>query len=245
MRPVGDAVLNLGSYGHEPIGCFEPDVGLSEPERGMPPMRGQPEPEPTRRSPDSDAASVDRTETTDILLARARQGDEKARDRLASRYLDVLRRWAHGRVPAAARDLVDTDDIVQSTLYRALGRIEDFDNRGSGAFLGYIRQILLNQIKDEARRARRRPEHKVLSDDLRGDESSPLERLIGKEKLEAYERGLANLIPSQREAVIMRLELGLRYREIAASMGLPSGNAARLMVARGLVHMVDAMQDVE
>lgn len=181
--------------------------------------------------------------STGALLSRARAGDERARDALAARYLTVLRRWAHGRLPRAARDLVDTDDIVQSSLYRAMGRIADFENRGTGAFLGYIRQILLNQIRDEARRARRRPEHGPLRDDLRAGDLSPLEEMIGREKLAAYERGLAELPDSQREAVIMRLELGLRYREIAEAMGLPSGNAARMLVSRGLVRMTSEVRE--
>lgn len=180
-------------------------------------------------------------ESTGTLLARARGGDDRARENLAARYLDALRRWAHGRLPRSARDLVDTDDVVQSALYRAMNRIEEFENRGDGAFLAYMRQILLNQIRDEARRSRRRPGHDELPDDLVASQPSPLEQLIGREKLALYERSLANLIPPQREAVIMRLELGLRYREIAEAMGLPPGNAARMLVSRGLVHLAERM----
>ena len=190
-----------------------------------------------------DEPSVNPHESTGVLLEMARRGDPRARERLATRYLTVLRRWAHGRLPRSARDLVDTDDIVQSSLYRAFARIEDFENRGSGAFLGYIRQILLNQIRDEARRARRRPGHDQLPEDLQTDDVSPLEQLIGREKLALYERSLAGLIPTQREAVVMRLELGLRYREIAEAMGLSTGNAARMLVARGLVQMSEGMRE--
>jgi len=243
MRPVGDTVLDIPNAAS---GC-DASLRTLRRKQGTSAMRTPPgrDPNPPPDRPGPDQAPVDPRESTGVLLAMARDGDERARDRLASRYLSVLRRWAHGRLPRAARDLVDTDDLVQSTLYRALGRIADFDNRGTGAFLAYIRQILLNQIRDEARRARRRPEHAALPDDLRAEDNSPLERLIGKEKLEAYERRLAALIPTQREAVIMRLELGLRYREIAEAMGLPSGNAARLVVARGLVHMTHAAGDPE
>jgi hypothetical protein len=42
----------------------------------------------------------DDTETTASLLAKVRAGDEEARGRLVVRYGVLLRRWAHGRVPA-------------------------------------------------------------------------------------------------------------------------------------------------
>lgn len=197
-----------------------------------------------RAQPDeaADESPVRPHSSTEALLTRIRGGDNDAREQLLARYMTALRRWAHGRLPTAARDLVDTDDLVQSTLYRALSHIEEFDNRGDGAFLAYLRKILLNQIRDEARRARRRPVHGELPDDLAGNDPSPLESLIGSERLALYERGLERLIPTQREAMILRLELGLRYREIAESMGLPSGNAARMLVARGLVHLSEQMR---
>jgi RNA polymerase sigma factor (sigma-70 family) len=179
--------------------------------------------------------------STESLLARIRGGDANARETLLARYVTGLRRWAHGRLPTAARDLVDTDDLVQSTLYRALAHVEEFDNRGEGAFFAYLRRILLNQIRDEARRAGRRPVHGGLPDDLMGSDPSPLESMIGRERLAQYEAGLARLVPTQQEAVMLRFELGLRYREIAESMGLPSANAARMLVARGVVRLSEEM----
>lgn len=184
---------------------------------------------------ESRAASL--LETTGTLLALAGGGDERARDRLAARYLQALRRWARGRLPQGARDLVDTDDVVQSAIYRAMNRVGEFENRGSGAFLAYMRQILLNQIRDESRRARRRPVHGVIPEDLGTGDPSPLEQLISQEKLARYEQSLAALVPSQRGAIILRLEMGLRYREIAETMGLPSDTAARMLVSRGVVNL--------
>jgi len=199
---------------------------------------------PAARSEPAEEPPPNPLESTARLLVRAQSGDQNAREKLAGRYLAALRRWAHGRLPQSARDLVDTDDIVQSALYRAFSRIERFEDRGSGAFLAYLRQIVLNQIRDEARRARRRPAHEGLPEDLSRDDPSPLENLIGREKLMIYEREMNHLPPTQREAMIMRLELGLRYREIAEAMGLVSGNAARMLIARGIVRLSEGMRDL-
>ena len=191
----------------------------------------------------TEESSGEHQESTAAILLRARGGDSDARETLAGRYLTVLRRWAHGRLPRAARDLVDTDDIVQSAIVKALRRLDSFEARGEGAFLAYLRQILLNQIRDEARRAKRRPEHQELKDDHHASLRSPLEEVIGRESLERYESALDRLPENQKHAVILRLDLGFRYREIAEAIGSPTPSAARFLVARGLAHLSRIMRE--
>jgi RNA polymerase sigma factor (sigma-70 family) len=183
-------------------------------------------------------------ESTAALLVRVREGNPLAREDLAGRYLAMLGAWAHGRLPQAARDLVDTDDLVQSAIMRALNNIESFEPRGEGAFLGYLRHIVLNKIRDEARRAQRRPPHVALDDELDSvGAPSPLEEAIGREQLTRYEESLAQLPSSQREAVVLRLELGMRYRDMAEALGVASAEAARSLVGRGMVHLARRMRE--
>src|SRR5258708_18415789 len=96
-------------------------------------------------------------ESTAVVLDRIRGGDAQARDRLLERYLPLLRSWAHGRLPAAARGMADTEDLVQVSLYRALNQLERFEHRHEGAFFAYLRQSVLNAVRQEIRRAVRRP----------------------------------------------------------------------------------------
>ena len=74
-------------------------------------------------------------ESTATLLSLMRDGDGAARERLVARYLPLLRRWAHGRLPGYARDLNDTNDLVQITLMSALRNLEQFESRHEGALL--------------------------------------------------------------------------------------------------------------
>lgn len=175
-------------------------------------------------------------ETTASLLLRCRTGNESARDQLIRRFLPLLRRWAHGRLPPAGRDLALTDDLVQITLIRALDNIGRFEARHEGAFLAYLRRILLNQIRDELRRAGRRPRaHPPQGpEELLVEQRSPVESVVGLQALEAYEEALSELSVSDREAVLMRLEFGYSYKEIAESLGLASDNAARMRVSRAI-----------
>ena len=151
----------------------------------------------------------------------------------------MLRAWAHGRLPLSARGLADTDDVVQITLVRALNRLEGFEYRHEGGFLGYLRQGVLNAIRQEIRRSRRRPTENVLDDSVEDQAASVVERAVGREILERYEAALMSLTTDQREAAMLRLEFGMSYPEIAEAMGKPSANAARMLVVRALVHLAE------
>jgi RNA polymerase sigma-70 factor (ECF subfamily) len=52
-----------------------------------------------------------------------------------------------------------------------------------------------------------------------------------------YERALKALPEPQRQAVVLRLEFGLSYPEIAIELESPSANATRMMVSRSLVRL--------
>ena len=59
-------------------------------------------------------------ESSTELILKARAGDEAALERLFARYHASLRRWAHGRLPRWARDIADTEDLLQETLAQTL-----------------------------------------------------------------------------------------------------------------------------
>ena len=180
-------------------------------------------------------------DTTASLLEQIRHGDRSARDDLAARFLPRLQRWARGRLPSYVRDINDTDDLVQVTMLRALDHLEEFEQRKEGAFLAYLRRILLNQIRDEIRRTARRPPAQQLPEEVRDRKPSPLEAAIGREQLEAYEKALATLTEREQEAFIMRMELGFSHPEVAESLGFASANAARMAVSRALVRLSEVM----
>lgn len=173
------------------------------------------------------------------LLDRARQGDQAALDRLFARHAAPLRRWASGRLPRWARDLTDTDDLVQEALLQTFRRIDQFEPRGTGALFGYLRQIVLNRIRDELRRKERQPAQKGLDGSEVTDAMSPLEHAIGREMSERYERALARLSAQDQELIIARVEMGCEYEELAESLGKPTADAARKAARRALVRLAE------
>jgi RNA polymerase sigma-70 factor (ECF subfamily) len=180
-------------------------------------------------------------ENTLDLLNRARAGDRRAVDRLISRFLPSLEGWASGRMPRWARDLADTSDIVQETLVRTFQRIETFHHRGEGALQAYLRQAVMNRIRDEIRKAGVRKVAPGLPDDLQASGLSPLEAAIGQQAVEHYETALGRLRQEEREVVIARIELGCTYAEIARATGRASSDAARMAVGRALARLSEEM----
>ena len=110
------------------------------------------------------------------LVLRAQAGEERALETLLDRYRPVLRRWASGRLPRWARDLVDTDDMIQDAMIGTLRNLHSFVPRHAGAFGSYMRQAIANRIRDEVRRARVRPLRGELPDDHPDQNASPLEK---------------------------------------------------------------------
>jgi RNA polymerase sigma-70 factor, ECF subfamily len=181
-------------------------------------------------------------ESTFQLIDRARAGDEAALERLFARHLKPLQRWASGRLPRWARDLADTDDLVQETLLQTFKRIEAFEPRHVGGLQAYLRQAVLNRIRDELRRKARRPEQTGVENVELDCAQSPLEEAIGREAVERYELALERLKPEEREAVIARVEVGYTYQELAEVLGKPTADAARKAAQRALVRLAEEMK---
>jgi RNA polymerase sigma-70 factor (ECF subfamily) len=180
-------------------------------------------------------------ETTRELLARAHSGDRDALDKLFARCLPPLRRWARGRLPMGARGALDTQDLVQETLLHALARLDHFESRHEGALQAYLRQAVLNRIRDEARRVGRRPSPAELPESHASEAASPLDIAIGRQGVERYEAALAKLRPGDREAIVGRLEMQYDYQELATILGKPNANAARVAVTRALARLMEHM----
>lgn len=180
-------------------------------------------------------------DSTFELISKARSGDQDAIERLFARHLKPLQRWASGRLPKWARGLTDTDDLVQETLLHTFKRIEHFEPRRVGALQAYLRQAVLNRLRDELRRNARRTDVAGLDGLEDVTARSPLEQAIGRQGVEDYEEALGRLRPEEREAIIARVEIGYTYAELAEALGKPSAEAARKAARRALLRLAEEM----
>jgi RNA polymerase sigma-70 factor, ECF subfamily len=182
------------------------------------------------------------SETSMALLERVRLGDKEALEALLRRYVPALRRWARGRLPGWARDMADTEDLVQESVLRSLRNLPAFEYRHDGGLQGYFRQAVLNRIRDECRRVSRRPAIEDLDDRVPDRGVSPLEAAIGADDLARYESALQRLKPEERDAVVARIEMGYSFPEIAVMFGKASPDAARMAVSRAVLRLAEELR---
>jgi len=180
-------------------------------------------------------------DSTLSLLERARAGDRPAIDALFARCVPPLLRWSRGRLPMWARDLADTQDVVQEAVLQTFKHLETFEVRGEGALQAYLRQAVLNRIRDHIRRVSRRPVATEIDSHHEDQSPSPLEHAIGGEAVERYEAALARLTDTDRELIIATVELSYTPEQVAEATGRASPNAARRAAKRALVKLAEEM----
>jgi RNA polymerase sigma-70 factor, ECF subfamily len=179
-------------------------------------------------------------ESTLHVLERARLGDHSAARVLIERALPSLRRWAHGRIPAYGRGPADTEDVVQDAVLRTLKRIEAFEHRTVGALQAYLRQAVVNRIRDVVRQVRRRGVPEELPERLDNGSATPLEIAIMRQRLDGFIDALGRLRPSDRQLIVWRIELGYSSEEIGRRLG-KTPEASGMAVKRALDRLAREM----
>jgi RNA polymerase sigma-70 factor (ECF subfamily) len=179
------------------------------------------------------------------LLERAKAGDAAALETLLARYGTRLRQWAHRRLPHWARDLSDTDDLVQVTLLKTVRNLGGFSADTELGFQNYLRRAISNAIRDEIRRTRTRPTIAALDPTVASDDPSPLELAVGRGRLARYEAALAKLTVEERDVIVARLEFGFTHGELAAALGKGTPDAARKFCKKSISRLLLLMGEAE
>jgi RNA polymerase sigma-70 factor (ECF subfamily) len=163
-------------------------------------------------------------ESSFTLLRRARAGDNDALTELIERYWPRLRAWASGRLPPTLGSVRDSGDLVHNAILQALMNVDSLGIHTEAGLLDYLRASVNQAIVIAA----------VAS-------TSPLDATIGTGTIERYERALAALRDQDRQAVILRVEFGLTYEEIATHLNESSIFRARVVVTRAIARLAAAM----
>lgn len=166
-------------------------------------------------------------------------------ERLFGRLIPALARWAHGRLPRRARRRGDTMDLVQDACAGAIANLPDLDGRDPAQVDFYLRQSIRNRIRDEVRRARLGEIGSSEGLALPDPGPSPLEEVLESEQRRRYRRALLGLDSDDQQLVIGRVELKLRYEELARATGRTSAEAARCATRRAMLRLARALGELE
>ncbi|MEW6695501.1 ECF RNA polymerase sigma-E factor [Tepidimonas thermarum] len=190
--------------------------------------------DPPRRTPDADAA----------LVQRAQAGDQRAFELLVIKYQRRVERL----IARLVRDADLVPDLAQETFiraYRALGQY-----RGDAQFYTWLYRIAVNTAKKALQSLKRDPlvPMSALQNGDDGEETSALEQelnaqvadtetpeavLASKEIAQAVQAAVEALPPELAQAITLREIDGLSYDEIAQALGCPIGTVrSRIFRAR-------------
>ncbi|MCA9552718.1 MAG: sigma-70 family RNA polymerase sigma factor [Myxococcales bacterium] len=138
------------------------------------------------------------------LVSRAREGDERAMERLYRRHSDVIYAYAL-RVTAHADA---AEDVVQETFVRAFRGLPSFEGRST--FRTWLFSIAMNRARTALKRGANRREA-PLSDRVAAPEAPPDGGWVRRQLTDA----LASLPEGYREVVVLHDVLELEHQEIA------------------------------
>jgi len=172
------------------------------------------------------------------LVRQAQAGDRKAFDVLVNRYRDRV----YGLIWNMVRNNADALDLTQDAFVKAWLALPRFEARS--AFYTWLYRISHNVTYDWLRK--RKIERVGEFDEtieLHGIEASastapapvlrPDERLRQQDYRDVIEQALGQLSADHRQVVLLREVQGLKYEEIAESMGCSTGTVmSRLFYAR-------------
>jgi len=137
----------------------------------------------------------------------------------------TLERLRTGLRLIALRSLSDVEaaeEVIQETLARGLGALEDGRLNDPAKLAAYFRGICHHVIVDTIRTRQRTTSLDALPERTHGNPSSDaLHTLISKEQKERVIRALRELSPTSRECLRLSFYEGLKPAEVAARLGEP------------------------
>jgi RNA polymerase sigma-70 factor (ECF subfamily) len=145
-------------------------------------------------------------------IRAAQSGDRDGFNRLVERYWDRLYRWLY----RMTRDRHTAEDLTQETFLKALGAVQSF--RPGSNFRAWVFRIGHNNFVNQ-KRSERRTRHQLPEDAAAPDVGGVEITTENREALEVVHQAVADLPADFRSALLLRVEEGLSFREVAKILG--------------------------
>lgn len=139
----------------------------------------------------------------------------------------------------------DAEDLVQTTFLKAFRSYDSFKQGADER--AWLYSILLNSIRDHARKKSRTPEKQDIGEEQSMDDylvdkaSNPEEKLLEKENLERLAQGIAALPENFSQPLILCDIQEKSYKEISGILNIPMGTVMS-RIARARKSLMKLMQ---
>ena len=151
-------------------------------------------------------------------INRCEAGEREAFDELVMKYQKPL----YSMIYRMVSDHDDTADILQKTFVKAFTGLRHFERRSS--FKTWLYQIAINLAKN-LYRDRSRITNVSLDDVVIRRDPQTLDRLISAEHREQVKHAVGRLPEKQRLTLLLRVQEGKKFEEIAQIMKSSLGTA--------------------
>ena len=182
------------------------------------------------------------------LLQQAKSGSPEALNQLYERCAGRLLAFIRLRLGKDLRARLESRDILQATLLKSLGHLDDLKADETRSLMAWLARIAEHEIRDCAdfhHRQRRDAARDVAMDDdapLPALMRSALSGLILDEQAQQLEAALESLSPAHREVILLRKFEELPFAEIARRLG-KTEDACRMLLARAMTALTLTMSE--
>lgn len=190
----------------------------------------------------------------DILIHKARSGDEQARNELFHKVRAYIGFIARSHVESWIQAKVDSSDLVQQTLLEAHQGFSKFDGSTEGELLAWLKRILRNNATDFVRRFgadKRKANREVAIDamnssqfhgtrELAGDIETPSVIMAKREEEIEVANALASLPEDYQDVIVLRNLQRLPFAEIGERMNRSSA-AVQMLWGRAIKRLQECL----
>ena len=149
-----------------------------------------------------------------LLVIKCRRGSKDAMCRIYLKYKDYLLTLAKGLLGEQA----EAEDVVHDAFVTFARLAKDFQLTGS--LRGYLATCVSNLARDKIRAMKRQIETPDAADPTMSSSDNPEKHTAEKEELMRLKQAMRQIPYEQREAVILHLKGGMKFREIAQLQGV-------------------------
>ncbi len=149
-----------------------------------------------------------------LLVLRCGRGSRDAMRRIYEKYKDFLLTLAKGLLGEHA----EAEDAVHDVFVVFARSARQF--KLTGSLRGYLATCLVNRVRDKRRAQARRAQAGDLLNSAVCHSRSPAEIAVETEQITKLRQALRQLPYEQREAVMLHIKGGMKFREVARLQGV-------------------------